>query len=108
MDNLRELSEEPRYKRTLIKAILIEFPVRFDFPAELREKTPKAILKAIEGVRVLRFFTPPVSPDIIEFRGYLFKVSGRFHEDVKVKGSPQIDRMPIVVTEFVGPSNEHH
>ena len=106
MDNLTALSEEPRYKRTLIKAILIEFPVRFDFPDELRETTPRAILKAIEGVRVLRFYTPPVSPDVIEFRGYLWKVSGRFHEDVKVKGSPQKDRMPIIITEYIGAAAE--
>ena len=53
---------------------------------------------------MLRFYTPPVSPDIIEFRGYLWKVSGRFHEDVKVKGSSLKDRLPIVITEFIGRS----
>ena len=84
MDNLRELSADPRYETIRVKAVLTPFPVRFEFPDEMRETTPKAIL-AIEGVRVLRFYTPPVSPDIIEFRGYLWKVSGRFHEDVKVK-----------------------
>ncbi len=104
MDNLRELAEEPRYKRTIIKAVLTPFPCRFEFPDEMRETTPRAVLKSIEGVRVLRFYTPPVSPDIIEFRGYLWRVSGRYHEDVKVKGSPQKDRMPIVITEFIGPS----
>ena len=84
MDNLRELSADPRYETIRVKAVLTPFPVRFEFPDEMRETTPKAIL-AIEGVRVLRFYTPPVSPDIIEFRGYLWKASGRFHEDVKVK-----------------------
>ena len=104
METLRELATDPRYETVRIKATLIPFPVRFDFPSELRETTPRAVLKSIEGVRVLRFYTPPVSPDIIEFRGYLWKVSGRFHEDVKVKGSPQKDRMPIVVTEYIGVS----
>jgi hypothetical protein len=104
MDNLRELATDPRYEIVRIKAVLIPFSVRFDFPDELRETTPRAVLKSIEGVRVLRFYTPPCSPDIIEFRGYLFKVSGRFHEDVKVKGSPQKDRMPIVITEYIGPT----
>ena len=104
MDNLRELSANPRYETIRIKAVLTPFPVRFEFPEEMRETTPRAVLKSIEGVRVLRFYTPPVSPDIIEFRGYLWKVSGRFHEDVKVKGSPQKDRMPIVVTEYFGRS----
>lgn len=104
MDTLKELSEEPRYKRTIVKAILTPFPVRFEFPEEVRETTPRAVLKAIEGIRVLRFYTPPVSPDTIEFRGFLWRVLGRHHEDVKVKGSPQKDRMPIVITEYIGPT----
>ena len=104
MDNLRELATDLRYETIRIKAVLTPFPVRFEFPEELRETTPRAVLKSIEGVRVLRFYTPPGSGDIIEFRGYLWKVSGRFHEDVKVKGSPQRDRMPIVVTEYFGRS----
>ena len=104
MDNLRELSADPRYETIRVKAVLTPLPVRFEFPDEMRETTPKAVLKAIEGIRVLRFYTPPVSPDIIEFRGYLWKVSGRFHEDVKMKGSPQRDRMPIVITEYIGRS----
>ena len=106
MDNLRELATDSRYETIRIKAILTPFPVRFEFPDEMRETTPRAVLKSIEGVRVLRFYTPPVSPDIIEFRGYLWKVSGRFHEDVKVKGSPQKDRMPIVITEYIGAAAE--
>ena len=104
MDNLRELSADSRYETIRVKAVLTPFPVRFEFPDEMRETTPRAVLKSIEGVRVLRFYTPPCSPDIIEFRGYLWKVSGRFHEDVKVKGSPQKDRMPIVITEYFGVS----
>ena len=106
MDNLRELSADPRYETIRIKAVLTPFPVRFEFPDEMRETTPRAVLKSIEGVRVLRFYTPPVNPDIIEFRGYLWKVSGRFHEDVKVKGSPQKDRMPIVLTRYLGVATE--
>ena len=102
METLRELASDPRYETVRIKAVLTPFLVRFEFPDEMRETTPRTVLKSIEGVRVLRFYTPPVSPDIIEFKGYLFRVSGRFHEDVKVKGSPQKDRMPIVITEYIG------
>ena len=104
MDTLRELASDSRYETVRIKAVLTPFPVRFEFPDEMRETTPRAVLKSIEGVRVLRFYTPPVSPDIIEFRGFLWKVSGRFHEDVKVKGSSKKDRMPIVITEYIGKS----
>ncbi|MGL5064027.1 MAG: hypothetical protein ACRC62_28910 [Microcoleus sp.] len=70
----------------------------------MKETTPRSVVKAIDGVRILRFVTPPVPGDVVEFRGYIWKVSGRFHEDVKVKGSPQKDRMPIVITEYIGVS----
>jgi hypothetical protein len=53
----------------------------------------------------MRFYAAPVSGDTLEFRGFLFKVLGRHHEDLKVKGSPQKDRMPIVLTEFLGMVN---
>lgn len=102
MDKLRELSTENQWETVRIKAVLTPFPVRFEFPIEARETTPRAVLKSIEGVRVLRFYTPPVNPDIIEFRGYRWKVLGRFHEDVKVQGSPKKDKMPIVITELIG------
>jgi len=75
MNNLRELASDPRYETVRIKAVLTPFPVRFEFSDEMRETTPRAVLKSIEGVRVLRFYTPPVSPDIIEFRGFLWTVS---------------------------------
>ena len=102
MNNLREIAEDPRYETIKIKAILTPFPCKFDFPDELRETTPRSIVKAIEGIRILRFVTPPVPSDVIQFRGHHWKVLGRFHEDVKVKGSPQKDRMPIVITEYIG------
>jgi hypothetical protein len=102
MDKLRELSTENQWETVRIKAVLTPFPVRFEFPIEARETTPRAVLKSIEGVRILRFYTPPLSPDTIEFRGYLWRVLGRHHEDVKVKGSPLKDKMPIVITELIG------
>ena len=104
MNNLRELASDPRYETIKIKAVLTPFPVRFEFPESLIESTPRSVVRSIEGVRVLRFYSHPVSPDIIEFRGFMWKVIGRFHEDVKVKGSSLKDRMPIVVTEFIGRS----
>jgi hypothetical protein len=102
MKSLRELLTENQWETVKVKAILTPFPVRFEFPIETRETIPKSVIKSIEGVRVLRFYTPPVSPDIIEFRGYRWKVLGRFHEDVKVQGSPKKDKMPIVITELIG------
>jgi hypothetical protein len=50
----------------------------------------------------MRFHTPPVPSDTIEFKGFLFKVLGRHHEDLKVKGSHERSKMAIVITEFIG------
>ena len=102
MSELRELTTDPQYETVRIKAILTPLLVRFEFPDEARDTTPRSVLKAIEGDRILRFYTVPVSPDVIEFRGFLWKVLGRFHADVRVKGSPGKDKMPIVLTEFLG------
>jgi hypothetical protein len=106
MKNLRELAEDSRYETIKIRMVLTPFPCRFEFPEEMRETTPRIVLKAVEGIRILRFVTPPVPSDTVEFRGYLWRVLGRHHEDVKVKGSPLKDKMPIVITEFVGAVEE--
>lgn len=105
MNNLREIAEDSRYSTIRIKCTLIPFPVSLELPESVKETLPRTVTKAIEGIRIMRFYTPPVSGDTIEFRGFIFKVLGRHHEDVKVKGSPQKDRMPIVITEFSGETN---
>jgi hypothetical protein len=102
---LRDLTTDNQYEVVKVKAILIPFPVRFDFPIEIRDSIPLSLIKMIEGVRVLRFYTPPSHSDVIEFRGCLWKCVGRFHEDLKVKGSQSKDKMPIVLTEFLGMVN---
>lgn len=101
MNNLREIAEDSRYTTIRIKTTLIPFPVSLQLPESLKEALPRTVTKAIEGIRMMRFYTPPVPGDTIEFRGFLFKVLGRHHEDLKVKGSPQRDRMPIVIAEYV-------
>jgi hypothetical protein len=102
MNNLRELAEDSRYETIKIRMVLTPFPCCFEFPEAMRETTPRSVLKAVEGIRILRFVTPPVPGDVIQFRSFRWKVLGRFHEDVKVKGSPLKDKMPIVITEFIG------
>jgi hypothetical protein len=102
MNNLRELAEDSRYEKVKIKCTLIPFPVCLELPESIKETLPRSITKAIEGIRIMRFYAAPVSGDTLEFRGFIFKVLGRHHEDLKVKGSPQKDRMPIVITEFIG------
>jgi hypothetical protein len=102
MSNLREIAEDSRYSTIRIKCTLIPFPVSLELPESIKETLPRTVTKAIEGIRIMRFYAPPVPGDTIEFRGFLFKVLGRHHEDLKVKGSPQKDRMPIVITEFIG------
>ena len=62
---------------------------------------PRAAVKAIEGNRILRFYTPPLAGDVIKFRGHVWKVEGRHHE-CQVKGSPNPDRLPTVLTKYLG------
>ena len=76
--------------------------MKLELPESVKERLSRATVKAIEGVRVMRFHTPPVAPDTIEFKGFLFKVLGRHHEDLKVKGSHERSKMAIVITEFIG------
>lgn len=102
MANLREISTENQWEIVRIKAVLTPFPVRFEFPIEARDNIPKSVIKAIEGVRVLRFFTPALKDDVISFRGYLWSVVGKFHEP-QVRGSNNADQLPIVLTAFIGP-----
>lgn len=102
MTSLKDLAEDCRYSVVKTSAKLTLFPVKLELPESIKETLPRATVKAIEGVRVMRFHTPPVAPDTIEFKGFLFKVLGRHHEDLKVKGSHERTRMAIVLTEFIG------
>jgi len=102
MANLRELSTENQWELVKIKAVLTPFAARFEFPIEARENIPKSVIKAIEGVRVLRFYSHPLKDDVISFRGYLWSVVGKFHEP-QVRGSSKADQLPIVLTSYIGP-----
>lgn len=101
MSRLRELAADSRYETIRIKAVLIPFPVSIELSDGVKETLPRTVVKATEGVRIMRFYTSPVPGDAIEFNGFLFKVIGRRHE-VRVKGSPHSDKMPIVLTEYIG------
>lgn len=102
MTNLKDLAEDSRYSVVKTSAKLTLFPVKLELPESVKERLSRATVKAIEGTRVFRFHTPPVAPDTIEFKGFLFKVLGRHHEDLKTKGSHERSKMAIVITEFIG------
>ena len=89
------------YQTVKIMCTPIPFPVRFELPDEVKETMPRTEVKAIEGNRILRFYCPPVENDVIQFRSHLFAVIGRFHE-CQVKGSPKPDRLPTVLTRYLG------
>ena len=102
MQNLRDIAEDSRYSVVKTSAKLTLFPVRLELPEDVKERLSRATVKEIIGIRVMRFHTPPVAPDTIEFKGFLFKVLGRHHEDLKTKGSHERSKMAIVITEFIG------
>jgi len=83
----------------------IPFPVRLKLPEDAKETMPHALVKSIEGIRILRFYTPPSVADTIEFRGHLFQVIDLHHE-CQVKGSPKNDRLPTVLTNYIGAVTE--
>lgn len=102
MPNLRDIAEDSRYSVVKTSAKLTLFPVKLELPESVKERLSRATVKEITGIRVMRFHTPPVPSDTIEFKGYLFKVLGRHHEDLKVKGSHERSKMAIIITEFIG------
>ena len=101
MSKLREMLSDVQYETVTIWCKPIPFPVRFELPDEVKETMPRTEVKAIEGNRILRFYTPPVKDDVIFFRCHLWAVIGRFHE-CQVKGSPKPDRLPTVLTQYIG------
>lgn len=101
MSKLREMLSDVEYETVTIYCKPIPFPVRFQLPDEVKETMPRTEVKAIEGNRILRFYMPPSKDDVIQFRGHLWAVIGRFHE-CQVKGSPKPDRLPTVLTNYIG------
>ena len=105
MSKLREMLSDVEYQTVKIYCTHIPFPVFFRLPDKSKETMPRAEVKAIEGSRILRFYTPPMMGDVIEFRGHIWQVEGRSHE-CQVKGSPRPDRLPTVLTHYLGPTAE--
>jgi hypothetical protein len=101
MSKLREMLSDVEYETVKIWCKPIPFPVRLILPDEAKETMPLALVKSIEGIRILRFYTPPSVGDTLEFRSCLFQVIGLHHE-CQVKGSPQPDRLPTVLTNYLG------
>jgi hypothetical protein len=101
MSKLREMLADVETQTVTIWCKPIPFPVRFELPDEVKETMPRTEVKAIDGNRILRFYTPPVIDDVIEFRGHLWQVKGRFHE-CQIKGSPKPDRLPTILTRYLG------
>jgi hypothetical protein len=101
MSKLREMLADVEYETVKIWCKPIPFPVRLILPDEAKEAIPLALVKSIEGIRILRFYTPPSVGDTIEFRGHLFQVIGLHHE-CQVKGSRRADRLPTVMTQHIG------
>jgi hypothetical protein len=105
MSKLREMLSDVEYETVKIWCKPIPFPVRFVLPEEVKETMPLALVKSIEGIRILRFYTPPAKGDSLEFRRNLFQVIGLHHE-CQVKGSSRADRLPTVMTQHIGPIAE--
>ena len=101
MSKLREMLSPVEYETVKIICTPIPFPVLFNLPDHVKEQMSRTEVKAIEGVRILRFYTAPINPDTIEFKGHVWMVKARHHE-TQIRGSSKADRLPTVLTEYLG------
>jgi hypothetical protein len=101
MADLRSIIAETEYEVIKIKCKPIPFPVRFVLPDEVKESMALTQVKAIDGIRTLRFYSPPDIGHTIEFRGHLWLVKSIYHE-CQIKGSSKADRLPTILTEYLG------
>lgn len=91
---------ETEYQTLKIKCVPIPFPVRFVLPHEIKDSMALTQVKAISGTFTLRFYTPPTMGDLIEFRGHVWHITG-LHHQCQIKGSPNPDRLPTVLTQYL-------
>ena len=101
MSKLREMLSPVDTQTVKIMCTPIPVPVLFDFPDDVRERLSRTEIKSIEGVKILRFYFVPISPDTIAFKGHVWRVVNRHHE-TQVKGSSIPDRLPTVLCEYLG------
>ena len=101
MSKFREMLAETEYQTLRIKCVPIPFPVRFVLPDEVKDSMALSQVKAIDGIRTLRFYSAPGIGHTIEFRSHLWLVKG-FHHECQIKGSPKPDRLPTVLTQYLG------
>ncbi len=101
MSKFRKMLADVEYETVQIWCKPIPFPVRFTLPDDLKESMPLTMVRAIDGIRTLRFYSPPDIGHTIEFRSHLWQVTGIYHE-CQIKGSPNPDRLPTVLTKYLG------
>ena len=83
-----------------VKSRVHFIPVEFELPELVKEALPLLTVKAIEGNKILRFYTPPQRGDLIEWQGYEWEVTGYRHQPLK-KGSRGQDILPTLLTKYV-------
>jgi hypothetical protein len=101
MSKLREMLSDIEYEVVSIRCKPIPFQVLLGLPEDVKEVMPRVQVKAIEGYKLFRFYCPPNPQDIIRYNGHVWKVLGLDHAVQKV-GSPKSDRLPTVLTMYLG------
>lgn len=95
------LLDETPQEKIFVSAKTLFYPVILKLPESVKETMPAKQSRAIERRPVMRFFNTPAKGDIIEFNGYAWGVLGLYHRPL-VKGSPGQDKVPEVITEYIG------
>lgn len=85
-----------------LKPIVI--PIALTVPDRIAETMPKQKLNLIRGAFLFRFY-PNLAPsigDTFTRNGHRWKIVGREFPELQVKGSPKTDRIPTILTEYIG------
>ena len=101
MADLRSIIAETEYEVIKIKCNPKPHSVVFTVPDNVKETLPIATVRSIEGHRILRFYLEPAIGHSIEFKGHMWVISG-VHHVLQLKGSPNPDRLPTILTEYLG------
>ena len=70
---------DPTGTEVSVNKIDSKWMVDFTLPEPIRESIPARDLLSIEGVFLMSFYESPLIGDIIEYRGYMWRVSSRHH-----------------------------
>lgn len=84
----------------------VQFSIDFTLPDGVRENMAADDVRLIDGVFCMSFYSDPHVGDTVEYRGFLWRITGRHFliNRYTRKGEPR--SIPKLLVEFVGSTEE--